>query len=151
MAKKSKIFILEMFSCLFTFLKYNVLYQIVDELLYDMRIDTGEFFSAMFLEYLTSFSQFEGEYSKHGILTSLSVFLSVKNHMERNPVFLKMHVVSKEMFSQLEISKGGADLGEVKFEGFGFDGWVLQESLIFLQKYVKFITEKDLSALSRTK
>jgi hypothetical protein len=87
--KRSRILILEFFSSLFMFLKYNVLYNMVDDLMVELGFETGEFFQTMFLEFLSCFSLFEGENSKHGIQCCLNVFLSLKNHMERSPIFLK--------------------------------------------------------------
>ena len=68
--------------------------------------------------------------------------------MERNPQFLERSAVPLELQMDRSNFEEGLPLSqEPKFKGFDMSNWVIRESLIFLQKLVKCITKKEVSAL----
>lgn len=72
----------------------------------------SQFFQTLYLEFLRSFQDYKSELSALSLETSMSIFLSLRNHIERNEEFT---------------------FGT----GFKFDPFVVKNSAIFLQKYIK--------------
>ena len=58
--EKGQSLVVEFFSALFSFVKFNSLYCIAEKSLASESIEAGEFFRAMFLEFLVFFSHAEG-------------------------------------------------------------------------------------------
>ena len=62
-SEKGQNLLAEYFSAIFQFLKFTSLYSVAEKSLNSEGIDAGEFFRAIFLEFLAYFSNCEGHYS----------------------------------------------------------------------------------------
>lgn len=104
--------IVELFACSFLFLKHNFLYDHFSSISPNLGLNPNQFFQTVFLEFLKSFQDFKSYESAISLESAMSVFLSIRNHIERSE----------------EFSMGN---------GFRFDPYIIQQCAIFLQKFVK--------------
>ena len=109
----SKAVIIDLFATLFHFLKYNSLFKHFSEVSAStLNVIPNEFFQTIYLQFLDSFQAFQSHELDHAVDSAMSVYLSIKNHMER----------SEDYHSG---------------QSFQFDSYLIRESSIFLQKYIK--------------
>jgi hypothetical protein len=138
----------EYFAAIFQYLKFNSLYRIAEQVLSHECIDPGEFFRAIFMEFLAFFWICEGHQSTHVTDSCALIMQSIKNHMERNPCFLeRASGLSEAEIDAKTFEQRSNTNQESKFKGFDMSNMVIRESLIFLQNLIKYLTKKDSQTL----
>lgn len=145
--EKGQHVLVEYFATIFQYLKFNSLYRIAEEVLSQESIEPGEFFRAIFMEFLAFFWTCDGHQSTHVTDSCALIMQSIKNHMERNPCFLERAAGLSGAEIDAKTSQQRSNTNQdARFKGFDMSNWVIRESLIFLQNLIKHLTKKESQA-----